>query len=203
MFKDALKNLRKKNNISQKRLAEELYVSQQTVAKWETDRSTPNPEMLVKLANYFGVSTDYILDNDDLKFSNKKNILVPVLGKVIAGIPIEAVEEILDYEEISKDMSSQGEHFALQIKGDSMEPRMKEGDVIIVRKQSDVDTGDIAVVSVNGDEATVKKIKKRQDGLELIPNNPAYDIMFYSNADIELTPVSIIGKVVELRAKFK
>ena len=56
---------------------------------------------------------------------------------------------------------------------------------------------------VNGDEATVKKIKKRQDGLELIPNNPAYDIMFYSNADIELTPVSIIGKVVELRAKFK
>lgn len=200
---ERLKKLREEKGVYQKDVAAFLGVDRTTYVKYERGDSEPSKDTLVKLANYFGVSTDYILDNDDLKLPNKKNILVPVLGKVIAGIPIEAVEEILDYEEISKDMSSQGEHFALQIKGDSMEPRMKEGDVIIVRKQSDVDTGDIAVVLVNGDEATVKKIKKRQDGLELIPNNPAYDIMFYSNADIELTPVSIIGKVVELRAKFK
>lgn len=72
---------------------------------------------------------------------------------------MEAVENILDYEEISEDMARQGDYFALQIKGDSMEPRIKEGDVVIVRKQPDVESGEVAIVLVNGDEATIKKCK--------------------------------------------
>ena len=99
-------------------------------------------------------------------------------------------------------MASQGEHFALKIKGQSMEPRIFEDDVVIVKKQDDCDSGDIAVVLVNGNEATVKRIKKRPEGLMLIPNNPAYEPMFYSNEEIENLPVRIIGKVVELRGKF-
>ena len=83
-----------------------------------------------------------------------------------------------------------------------MEPKISDGDVVIVRKQDDCENGEIAVVLVNGDEATVKRIKKGPEGLMLIPNNPAYEPMFYSNAEIESLPVSIIGKVVELRAKF-
>lgn len=122
--------------------------------------------------------------------------------RVVAGIPIDAVEEILDYEEITPEMAAHGEHFALLIKGDSMEPKMSAGDVVIVRKQSDINSGDIAIVLVNGNEATVKKIKKSPEGITLIPTNQAYDYAFYSNDDIINLPVSIIGKVVELRAKF-
>ncbi len=99
-------------------------------------------------------------------------------------------------------MAIQGEHFALQVRGDSMTPLMDEGDVIIVRQQDDADTGDIAVVVVNGNEATVKKIKKRPEGLMLIPiNTTNHEPMFYSNAEIASLPVKIIGKAVELRKK--
>ena len=128
---------------------------------------------------------------------------VPVLGDVAAGIPIEAVENIVDYEEIDTAMASNGKYYGLRIKGSSMEPRIREGDVVIVRQQEDADTGDTAVVLVNGESATVKRIKKEPDGgLWLLPNNPAYDPQHYSPAEVAEKPVRIIGKVVELRGKF-
>ena len=127
---------------------------------------------------------------------------IPVLGKVVAGIPLDAIEDIIDYEEIPHSMAKSGEFFALQIKGDSMEPRIKEGDVVIVRKQPDVESGEVAIVLVNGDEATIKKVQKFNGGINLVPSNPAYEVKTYSKDDIESLPVSIIGKVVELRAKF-
>ena len=83
-----------------------------------------------------------------------------------------------------------------------MEPKISEGDVVIVRKQSDCDNGDLAVALVGGGDATVKRIKKSTAGITLIPNNPAFEPMFFSNEEIESLPVSILGKVVELRAKF-
>lgn len=95
-----------------------------------------------------------------------------------------------------------GEYFGLRIKGNSMEPRMREGDVVIVRKQDDAETGDTVVVLVNGDSATVKKIKYGQDGISLIPTNSTHDVQFYSAADVERLPVRVIGRVVELRAKY-
>ena len=134
--------------------------------------------------------------------NSSSQIKVPVLGTVRAGLPMEAVENILDYEEISEDMARQGDYFALQIKGDSMELRIKEGDVVIVRKQPDVESGEVAIVLVNGDEATIKKVQKFNGGINLVPSNPAYEVKTYSKDDIESLPVSIIGKVVELRAKF-
>ena len=93
------------------------------------------------------------------------------------------------------------EYFGLQIKGDSMEPKISSGDIVIVRKQPDVESGEVAVVLVNGDDATVKKVKKSAAGITLIANNPAYDPLFYSNEDIEKLPVVILGRVVELRAR--
>ena len=128
--------------------------------------------------------------------------LIPVLGKVVAGYPIEAVENILDYEEISDEMAQQGDFFALQVKGDSMEPRIKEGDVVIVRKQEDVDSGDIAIMLVNGDEATIKKVQKFSGGINLIPSNSSYEVITYTNKEVLSLPVRCLGKVVELRAKF-
>lgn len=154
------------------------------------------------LSQILNVSPLAILGIEPTENEKKKGVKIPVLGKVQAGVPIEAVEEIIDYEEITQDMASGGEYFGLCVNGDSMEPKFSNGDVVIVRKQSDADTGDIAIVLVNGSDATVKKIKKRPDGIMLVPTNPTYEVMFYNNQDIERLPVRIIGKVVELRAKF-
>ena len=197
MFCEQLKLLRNQKHLSQAKLAKELGVSPSAVAMWESgEREPKNYETLELIADYFNVNMELLLNG---KLAPTR---IPVLGKVVAGIPIEAIEEILDYEEIPSTMARQGEFFALQIKGCSMEPKMSEGDVVIVRKQEDVDNGDIAIVLVNGNEATVKKIKKFDGGINLIPTNPAFDVITYTNEEIERLPVRIIGKVVELRAKF-
>ena len=129
--------------------------------------------------------------------------LITVLGRVAAGIPIEAVEDVIDNEEISEKIAKKtGDFFALQIHGDSMEPRMCEGDVVIVRQQDDAESGDIVIAMINGDDATCKRLRKYRDGIELISNNPSYVAMFFSNDEIISKPVKIIGKVVELRGKF-
>ena len=160
-----------------------------------------NAEDIPENAN---LQKDNLLGKSSLKNTNllNKSVKIPVLGTVRAGIPITAVEEILDYEEISSHTASTGEFFGLKIKGNSMEPRFNEGDVVIVRKQSDADNGDIVVVLVNGDEATIKKLKKTEQGIILIPLNNDYEPLFFDNATIANKPVQIIGKVVELRAKF-
>lgn len=189
--------------MKQSDLAKRLSVGQNTISNWETGRTEPDSATLQKLAELFDVSVDYILGHSLTKHISKTGGLrIPVLGDVAAGIPIEAVQDIVDYEEIDAAMASSGEYFGLRIKGSSMEPRMREGDVVIVRKQDYADTGDTAVVLVNGDSATVKKIKKGPDGLSLIPTNPAYDPMYYTAAEVESLPVRILGRVVELRAKY-
>lgn len=202
MFGQQLKKYRLSANITQKELAQRLFVSQQAVGRWETDKTTPNPETVYKIAQIFGITSDELL-GDAKPPSSTGGIWIPVLGDVAAGIPIEAVEDVVDYEEIDAAMAATGDFFGLRIKGASMEPRIREGDVVIVRKQEDADTGDTAVVLVNGDSATVKRIKKEPDGgIWLLPNNPAYDPQHFSAAEVAATPVRIIGRVVELRGKF-
>lgn len=197
MFNEQLKLLRNQKRISQAKLADELGVSASTVAMWESgEREPKNYETLEIIADYFNVNMEVLLTG---KLAPTK---IPVLGKVVAGIPLEAVEEIIDYEEIPQSMARNGEYFALQIKGNSMEPKFSEGDVVIVRKQENVDNGDIAIVLVNGNDATVKKIKKFDGGINLIPTNSEYEVITYTADEIEKLPVRIIGKVVELRAKF-
>ena len=202
MIGPQIRLLRKEANMTQQELASKLFVSQQAVGKWERGEATPNPETIVAMSKIFGVSADTILGESAPPLSTGGS-WVPVLGDVAAGIPIEAVENIVDYEEIDTAMASNGKYYGLRIKGSSMEPRIREGDVVIVRQQEDADTGDTAVVLVNGESATVKRIKKEPDGgLWLLPNNPAYDPQHYSPAEVAEKPVRIIGKVVELRGKF-
>lgn len=186
---------------SQGDLAKHLFVNQTAVSQWERGVTIPSPPILLKLSQLYGVSTDYLLGND-APAEKGKGVKIPVLGDVAAGVPIEAVENIVDYEEIDQALAATGDFFGLRIKGTSMAPRILEGDVVIVRKQDDAETGDIAVVLVNGDSATVKKIKKMPEGIQLIPTNPAYDPMYYTAAEVEALPVRIIGRVVELRGKF-
>lgn len=133
---------------------------------------------------------------------DKKGKIIPVLGDVAAGVPIEAIEDILDYEEISNVMAKTGEYFGLRIKGDSMSPRIVEGDVVIVRQQNDAENGDLVIVLVNGDSATCKRLMKYKDGISLISFNPAYEPMTFSKDEIINKPIKIIGKVVENRQKY-
>ena len=189
---------RKKNKISQEKLAKELNVSRSTVAMWENNSNEPDNKTIVKIANILNISTDTLLGNSQ----NTQGVKIPVLGSVAAGIPISAIQDIIDEEEISEELASTGEFFGLVIKGDSMSPIITNGDTVIVRSQPDAENGDIAIVLVNGDEATCKKIKKTPEGVMLIPLNPDYEPTFYSNKQIEQLPVRIIGKVVEQRRKF-
>ena len=197
---EQLKVLRKKAAMTQVEIATRIGVDRSTYAKYENGQSEPNFEMTQKLASLFGVTVDFLIGNPPA--AGTSGIWVPVLGDVAAGVPIEAVENIVDYEEIDQALAATGDFFGLRIKGTSMAPRILEGDVVIVRKQDDAETGDTAVILINGDSATVKKIKKMPDGIQLIPTNPAYDPMYYTAAEVESLPVRIIGRVVELRGKF-
>lgn len=201
MFKERLRDLRTSRKLTQDKLAKELGIAKSTISMYENGNREPDFETLELIADYFNVNLGSLISNISIS-NTSKAISVPVLGYVRAGIPIEAVENILDYEEISQEMASQGEYFALSIKGNSMEPRIAEGDVVIVRKQNIVENGELAVVLVNGNDATVKKFYMNDNGVTLISTNPSYEPFYYSKDDVDSLPVQIIGKVVELRAKF-
>lgn len=196
-----LKSLRKEKGWTQQEVANRLGIERSTYTRYETGDSEPNFEMLELLSQIFDVSTDVLIGRSAIP-TPSGGIRIPVLGNVAAGIPIEAVTDIVDYEEIDSTMSKTGDYFGLRIKGASMEPRMREGDVVIVRKQDTADTGDTVVVLVNGDSATVKKIKYGESGITLLPTNPAFEPLFYDRQEVETLPVRVIGKVVELRAKY-
>lgn len=189
---------REKAGLTQKELAERLSISPAAMSNYESSGRGVNDEMKEKIAKVLNISIAELFGAT----SSSSAIKIPVLGEVKAGIPIEAIQEILDYEEIPSELAATGEFFGLRIKGNSMEPRIYEGDVVIVRKQSTIENGDTAVVLVNGDEATVKKVKIQETGITLIANNiAAYEPHFYTNNEIKNLPIQIIGKVVELRGK--
>lgn len=146
-------------------------------------------------------SSVFLIENYPSK-KKSHSVRIPVLGDVAAGIPIEAIEDIIDYEDIPEEIAASGEYFGLRIKGDSMEPRICEDDVVIVRKQEDADSGDIVIACVNGDSATCKKLYKYDNYITLVSLNNNYQPMIFTNEQIKETPITIIGKVVELRGKF-
>lgn len=203
-----IKKLRETLDLTQEAVAKQVGCATQTIFKYENEIVTNIPlDKIEKIATALQTTPAYLMgwegqDNALDGGKKTKGVWIPVLGTVQAGVPMEAIEDIIDYEEIDENMAKSGEYFALQIKGASMEPRFVEGDVVIVRKQPVVENGDIAVVMVNGDEATVKKFYRESNGIKLIPINPSYDIMFYTPDEVNTLPVTILGKVVELRGKF-
>ncbi len=177
-----------------------LGVKYTTFTDWVKGNTYPRIDKIELMANYFGIEKSDLVEEKRERI--KKGVTINVVGRVAAGIPIEAIENIIDTEEISEEMAKTGDFFGLQIKGDSMEPKISKGDIVIVRKQNDAENGQIVIATVNGTDATCKRLRKYRDGIELISNNPSYDPMFFSNEEIESKPVKIIGRVVELRSKF-
>ena len=219
---ERIKKLAKERGITINSLESELGFSRGSLSK--IDKNKPSVERLIKLAEFFNVQVDYLTGDSEYKTKKEmfdawdtmynkdenlaeevrkieKGIRIPVLGNVAAGVPIEVMEDVLDWEEIPEDMASKGEHFGLKIKGDSMSPRILEGDVVIVRSQSDANSGDIVIAKVNGDDVCCKKLIKYDNGINLISFNPMYEPMYFSAKDIQSKPVNIIGIVVELRGK--
>ena len=200
-----IKKLRLQRGWSQEELAKKIgYADKTSIAKIEAGKVDLPQSKIIAFSNVFFVTPSYLMDgNNSLPNSTKrKGIPINVLGRVAAGIPIESVEEIIDTEEITEELAATGDFFGLQIKGDSMEPRITEGDVVIVRQQEDAENGETVIVLINGEDATCKCLKKYSDGIMLLSNNPKYEPMVFSKQEIIDKPVKIIGKVVELRGKF-
>lgn len=221
---EIFEKLLNEKGVSAYRVAQETGISTATLTSWKKGVYTPKPEKLRKLADYFGVQLEYLTGESEYRtkrdlfkyydditdipalkneiFRLQRGTKIPVLGEVAAGTPIFAEENYIGYEEISDELVKTGKFFGLKIKGNSMEPRIVEGDTVIVRQQDDAESGDIVIVLINGDSATCKRLMKYQDGISLISFNPTYQPMNYTNKEIEEKPICIIGKVVENRQKY-
>lgn len=216
-----IKNYRLEHGLSMDAFSERSGISKAYISLLEKNRHpktgksiAPSIQCIKQAAD--GMSMDFnvlfsMLDGDVTLNSEKEDepvkmqkrgTIINVLGRVAAGIPIEAIEEVIDTEEITEEMARTGDFFGLKIKGDSMIPNICDGDVVIVRKQDDAENGEIVIATVNGTDATCKRLRKYNGGIELIANNPTYRPLDFSNQEVLEKPVKIIGKVVELRRKF-
>lgn len=198
---ERIKMLREQRGITQSELAEICKVSDKAVSTWENGRNIPRMGAIQRMADYFGIPKSAIIENIALPADR---VRIPVLGSIPAGIPLSAIEDIEDWEELSPDMlRGEKEYFALAVKGDSMSPEYRSGDVLILQRQDSCETGDDCAVMVNGDDATFKRVRRTEKGITLQPLNPAYDPIFFTNQEIVEMPVRIIGVVVEVRRKIK
>ena len=163
------------------------------ISSWYNGRYRPNAEAMARIANVLGVSVDYLLGKEEPPAADPpKTHEVPVLGKVAAGVPISAQVDIIGTVYTEKD----GELYALRIKGDSMSPRIMDGDTVLVHPQTIAEDGDLVIVMI-GDDVTCKVLKQNTFGVTLVPFNAAYAPFVFTAAQVD--DLHIIGKVVESR----
>lgn len=185
---------------TQQDMCNDLGWKKGTVSAWVNGTRMPKMDKIDIMCKYFGCERDDLLfDAREMKMM--RSVSIPVYARVAAGIPLEASEEIVDREEIPKKWTEFGDYYGLRIRGDSMQPRIEEGDVVIVRKQSTADDGQTVIALVNGNDAVCKRLKVYKDGIALVSNNPMYPPMYFSASDTQDIPVRIIGRVVEIRGK--
>ena len=196
-----IKMLREEFNFTQQDLANKLECSKSVIGLYESETRKPSMEVLLKLSEIFDCSIDYILGKSDNRNSDVPISKIPVLGTVKAGYDWLAEENIVDYITLKENIPNVGEYYALRITGDSMLPLLAEGDLVIVHDQDDVESGQTAVVLINGEEATVKKVVKTKEGIELHAMNPYYPVKKFTFEDMQKIPVKIIGRVKEAKIK--
>ena len=196
-----IREKRKQKKMTLEELSRFAGVSRQTLSRYENNIIAVPNDRIELIASALETSPA-VLMGWDTEMKSSKAHRIPVYGKVAAGIPLEMVEDIIDYEEIPAKWGDPSDFFCLQIEGNSMEPRIANGDVVVVKKQADADTGDVVIFSVNGEYASCKRLRKMDDGLMFIPNNNEYFPKMYRWDEVKDLPVQILGKVIELRAKF-
>lgn len=205
MLEKRLRQLRKENKMTQSELASLLGITQQAVGRWEGGLSSPDPDTLLRLAEVFGVSVDNLLGRDlptpamrVTPYIAVTEAMVPVVGTVRAGYGQLAFEE--DYGSEPAGVRDPENYFYLLVKGDSMEPRISDGDLALVRKQPQLDDGDLGVVVFGEGEGTLKKYSRRGSAVLLQPFNARYDTMVITGEDLD--HLYVAGKVVETKAKW-
>lgn len=183
------------------------YKDKTSIAKIEAGKVDLPQSKIFAFAKSLKTTPAYILgDNEELPRIDtvpiESGYTIPVLGRVAAGYGKEAVEEVIGQIEISPAMAAKGDYFGLLIKGDSMIPTLYDGDTVIVERTDDAESGDLVIALVNGSDATCKRLQKYAEGIALIPQNPVYEPLRFTESEIDTTPVKILGKVVEMRRKF-
>ena len=196
-FKEKIKTYRKDRGLSQQDIADHFgYKSFTTIQKWEDGSSTPPAKTMKLLAEFFGVSLEDLL-------TESEKIAIPILGTVRGGLLRLAQDEWLGQELVPVEESLGGEYFYLEVIGDSMiNTRIYPGDLVYVKRQPIVESGTIAVVLV-GDEATLKRVYYKDNGIVLHPENPKYEDMVYTQEDIEEKNIQVIGEVIHSKIRFK
>lgn len=167
------------------------------ISSWYNGRYRPNGEAMAKIAKALGVTVDYLLGKEEVpvsKLTLPQLHEIPVIGKVAAGVPIEEQEDIIGTVATDKNV------FALRISGDSMSPRIMDGDIVLVHQQENANDGDIVIARVDG-EVTCKVLKKNAYGVTLVPFNAAYAPFIYTGQQAE--DLRILGKVVESRHEWR
>lgn len=191
---------------TQAALAQKLYVNQTAVSQWERGVTTPNPNILLKLSKMYNVSTDYLLGND-LQEQQDSNFIpyrptgtVPVLGRIAAGVPISAIEEVEGYEPVT--VSDPENCYYLRVEGDSMTGAgIQSGDLVLIRQQPTADNGQIVACKVNGDEATLKRFHQQGEAVLLMPENPNYEPIVVPAKDFDTGYAQIFGVAIEVKRK--
>lgn len=203
VFGRNLSRLLEEHHETQADLAEKMQVAPSSVSGWCTGTKMPRMNKVEWLAAHFNVSRSDLIEEhpqpalppDAIPYAPTQRI--PILGRISAGLPLYAEEQIEGYT--YTDLNHGGEYFALRVHGDSMDALgIKDGYLVIVRRQNYVDNGTVCVVMVGDDEATMKRFYQEGDTVTLMPQstNPAHMPQIYN---LKTTPVRIIGKVVEVK----
>ena len=205
IFSENLNSYIAKSEKTQLEIAKSIGVSPQTFNTWCKGIAIPRMGKVQALADYFNINKSDLIEDKKLNIDTvpiESGYTIPVLGRVAAGYGKEAVEEVIGQIEISSALAAKGDYFGLLIKGDSMIPTLYDGDTVIVQRVDDAESGDLVIALVNGHDATCKRLQKYAEGIALIPQNPVYEPMRFTESEIDTTPVKILGKVIEMRRKF-
>ena len=208
MFWNIFENLCKQNGKSPNAVAKELSIASGTVTEWKKGNRNPQNATLKKISDYFNVSVDYLLGNEQetqqvdsnaIFLDDKQIYMIPVFESVSAGFGACASGEIVGYEPCHiHNPFEAAESLCIRVKGDSMFPKIEDGDLIQVHKQTSVDSGSVAVVLLDGDEGLVKKVLYGDDWIELHSFNPLYPVMRFEGKDVlRLKVVGLVKTVVK------
>lgn len=198
MLSNKLKGLRKSLQLTQSELAARFGVTQQAIAKWESGRAVPEVETLSGLAAFFGVTTDFLLGMADTFALPDAVPRVRIIGAVRAGYNAFAFEE--DLGSAPAEVKNPDGYRYLVVKGDSMEPFIREGDLALVRLQPTLQNGELGVVLYGDGEATLKKYHRSGNTVKLIPLNESYEPILLRGPELE--QLRIFGKVVQTSTKW-
>ena len=202
---ERIKERRQQLHLTADDVAQQLGKDRATIYRWEGGYIEKMPlNTLVPLAKILQTTPEKLMGWDSssqlepAQF-DRNVVKIPIYGIIPAGVPIEAIEDIIGYEEIPQKLAQTGTFFGLKVQGSSMYPKIEDGDIVIIRKQENFENGDICAVMVNGFDATLKRVKKEKEGIELIPINPEYETKIYDAKQCQNLPIRILGKVIEIR----